>query len=226
MIIWSLFDGSGIAAQPWAERGCTVYCFNADTGDHGGYEAVRVNHPNIHYVNAWIDSGFCPENPAPDFIIAFPPCTDIAVSGAPHFASKRERDPNFQINAVKTARVAATLADHYEVPYMIENPVSVLASQWRKPDYTFQPWQYGGYLPEDDTHPYFPEYIKANDAYPKTTCLWVGNGFVMPDQRPVEVLAGYSDQHKKLGGKSARTKLIRSLTPRGFALAVCLANIK
>lgn len=226
MIIWSLFDGSGIAAQPWAERGCTVYCFNADTADHGGYEAVRVKNPNIHYVNAWIDENFRPETPAPDFIIAFPPCTDLAVSGAPHFASKREHDPNFQINAVKTARVAATLAEGYGVPYMIENPVSVLSSQWRRPDYTFQPWQYGEYLPADDTHPYFPEYIKANDAYPKTTCLWVGNGFIMPDQRPVMVEAGYSDQHKKLGGKSARTKLIRSLTPRGFALAVCLANIK
>lgn len=226
MVVWSLFDGSGIAAQPWADRGCIVYCINADAGDHGGYNAVRVQHPNIRYVNAWIDADFCPDVPPPDFIMAFPPCTDLAVSGAPHFANKRAKNPNFQIEAVRTARVAAVLAERYDVPYVIENPVSVLSSQWRKPDYTFQPWQYGGYLPHEDTHPHFPEYIKARDAYPKTTCLWVGNGFIMPQVSAVEVATGYSDQHKKLGGKSARTKLIRSLTPRGFALAVCLANIK
>ena len=46
----------------------------------------------------------------------------------------------------------------------------------------------------------------------------------MPDKKPVEVDAGYSDQHKKLGGKSLKTKNIRSATPRGFAKAVFLAN--
>lgn len=43
MIIWSLFDGSGIMGQLWAEVGHTVYCFNYDGADHGIYE-MRVEH--------------------------------------------------------------------------------------------------------------------------------------------------------------------------------------
>lgn len=46
----------------------------------------------------------------------------------------------------------------------------------------------------------------------------------MPDKKPVYVEEGYSLQHKKLGGKSAKTKQIRSETPRGFARAVFEAN--
>ena len=222
-VLWSMFDGSGLAAQPFAEAGWLCYCFNADAADHGPYASVQVRHPNITYVNAWVDSSF--DYPVkPDMILAFPPCTDLAVSGAAHFASKAAKNPAFQEGAVATAKVAAVLGDKYNVPYMIENPISVLSSKWRKPDYSFHPYEYGGYLPEDDEHPNFPDYINPRDSYPKKTCLWTGNGFIMPERAPVPVAEGYSTQHSKLGGKSARTKLIRSLTPRGFAKAVCLAN--
>ena len=64
------------------------------------------------------------------------------------------------------------------------------------------------------------EYIAARDAYPKKTCLWSGGGFELPDKKPVDCKPGYSDMHKKLGGKSLKTKNIRSATPRGFAKAV------
>ncbi len=225
MIVWSLFDGSGLMAQPWAEAGHTCYCFNYDGADHGDYARLgaRVEHENIHYINAWIDNKF-DFKVSPDIIFAFPPCTDLAVSGAAHFETKRRKNPTFQVEAVITCKVAARLAKKYNVPYMIENPVSVLSSLWRKPDYVFNPYEYGGYLPEDDTHPMFPGYIKPRDAYPKKTCIWVGNGFVMPVKSCVAVVDGYSDQHNKLGGKSVRTKTIRSLTPRGLAKAVYEAN--
>lgn len=225
MIVWSLFDGSGLMAQPWAEAGHTCYCFNYDGADHGDYARLgaRVEHENIHYINAWIDNKFDFEV-APDIIFAFPPCTDLAVSGSRHFEAKRKNNPTFQVEAVITCKVAARLAKKYNAPYMIENPVSVLSSLWRKPDYVFNPHEYGGYLPEDDTHPMFPDVIPARDAYVKKTCLWVGNGLVMPD---VAVVATDSEDNPgwaKLGGKSARTKTIRSLTPRGFAKAVYEAN--
>lgn len=228
-VVWSLFDGSGIMGLPWAEAGCDVYCFNADDADHGAYESVKANHPKINYVNMWIDKDLQIKCeilgiPKPDIIFAFPPCTDLAVSGAAHFASKAAKNPTFQDEAVETAKIAALVADSFGVPYMIENPVSVLSSKWRKPDHSFNPYEYGGYLMSDDSHPHFPEYIKARDAYPKKTCLWVGGGFVMPERKPVEISSGYSDQHKMLGGKSAKTKLIRSLTPRGFARAVFQYN--
>lgn len=225
MIVWSLFDGSGLMAQPWAEAGHTCYCFNYDGADHGDYARLgaRVEHENIHYINAWIDNKFDFEV-APDIIFAFPPCTDLAVSGSRHFEDKRKKNPTFQVEAVITCKLAARLAKKYNVPYMIENPVSVLSSLWRKPEYVLNPYEYGGYLPEDDTHPMFPDVIPARDAYVKKTCLWAGNGFVMPDVD--EVVAGSVDNPgwAKLGGKSARTKTIRSLTPRGFAKAVYEAN--
>lgn len=49
---------------------------------------------------------------------------------------------------------------------MIENPVSSIATHWRKPNAAFHPWQYTGFCQDDN--------------YTKKTCLWTGNGFVMP----------------------------------------------
>lgn len=235
-VVWSLFDGSGYMGHEYAKNGWKVYCFNSSQADHGLYDAVRVKHPNIEYVDAWIDENFNPSAegwvdksggkiPAPNIIFAFPPCTDMAVSGAAWFKKKAAKDPLFQIKAIKTAKIAAWLGDFvFGCPYMIENPVSVLSSKWRKPDHTFNPYEYGGYLPLDDSHPFFPEYINPRDSYPKKTCLWTGNGFIMPAKNPVFVAKGYSAQHSKLGGKSAKTKLIRSLTPRGLAVAVYQYN--
>jgi hypothetical protein len=220
MVIWCLFDGSGFMGQPWALNGHKVYCFNADDADHGPYSGFQVKHENIHFVNCWIDSDFNPDVEPPDIVFAFPPCTDLAVSGSRHFSSKREKDPLFQEKAAACARVAQQVAFKHRVPYMIENPISVLSSLWRKPNHIFHPWEYGGYLPEDDKHPIFPDLIAPRDHYPKTTCLWTGGGFVMPEKRPLSKPEGYSPQYSKLGGKSAKTKAIRSLTPRGFAAAV------
>lgn len=228
-VIWSLFDGSGLAGEEAANMGHKVICFNFDGGDHGDYAKfnARVMHDNIDYINVFIDSKFQHEAISgkfgiPDFIMAFPPCTDLAVSGAAHFERKRKADPDFQIKAVETAKIAANIGDALGVPYIIENPVSVLASMWRKPDFIFNPWEYGGYLPDGDCHPWFPEFIAPRDAYPKKTCLWTSPGLTIPDRNPVKRPDGFSNQHKKLGGKSAKTKLIRSLSPRGFFKA--LAN--
>jgi hypothetical protein len=92
---------------------------------------------------------------------------------------------------------------------------------WRKPDYYFDPCDYGGYLPEDDQHPLWPDYIAPRDAYTKKTSLWTGGSFKMPEKRQVEPLSpGASQQYRKLGGKSQKTKNIRSATPRGFAKAL------
>ena len=88
----------------------------------------------------------------------------------------------------------------------------------------FHPWEYGMYLPETDKHPDHPEIIEPNDRYNKKTCLWTNTLFTMPGKRPTEAPIGYSKQHKLLGGKSLRTKNIRSATPRGFSLAVFEAN--
>lgn len=231
-LIWSMFDGSGYAALPWANAGYKVVCFNAEEGDHGSYQSVRIQHENIEYVNAWIDQDFefRARNEVygvPDFIMAFPPCTDLANSGSRHWAKKAERDPRFQVKAAETCKIAANIADWFGVPYMIENPVGKLSTLWRKPDHTFHPCEYGGYLTSNEAeHPAFPEIIPERDAYNKRTCLWTGNGFVMPDKIAIEPIGNDNPGWKKTGGKGARTKLIRSLTPRGLAKAVFMANSK
>ena len=230
-----LFDYTGIMAKPWAEAGYLCYCFD---GQHP--EGVTLSrHPNILNVGMWFSNNCTGDlmsydrdrietvvGKGVDFIFGFPECTDLAVSGAAHFAKKRDNNPFFQEEAMMLFYLVESLANDLGCKWACENPISVASTLWRKPDYKFHPFEYGGYLPEDDAHPLYPEYIKPRDAYPKKTCIWSGNGFVMPGKIPVEVGPGFSDQHKKLGGKSLRTKNIRSATPRGFALAAFEANSK
>lgn len=154
------------------------------------------------------------------FVFGFPPCTDLATSGAIHFESKRELNPNFQIDAVHLCRSVERIGVGAGVAWSLENPRSVLSTMWRKPNYSFDPCMFGGYLPEDDVHPEFPKFIAARDAYPKDTNLWQGNGFVNPPRKPVVLTSRLSTQYLKLGGKSFMTKRIRSCTPRGYFIGL------
>lgn len=88
-----------------------------------------------------------------DMIIAFPPCTHLANSGARHFAKKRadgrqQQGINFfmQIANVDCPRIA------------IENPVGIMSSTWRKPDQIIQPWQFA---------------LSDAEKTEKSTCLWL-----------------------------------------------------
>lgn len=228
-MVISLYDYTGEALKPWAEAGYTCYAFDIqhskdkpkmdtfiESGGLISYEHMDLwNIDNIDRLQNLFEG----RNVV--FGMAFPVCTDMAVSGAAHFKRKAEANPSFQDEAVSYAVWCARLFNSLGVPYFIENPVSVLATKWRKPDYSFHPYEYGGYIPDDQaTHPVWPDYIAPKDAYPKKTCLWTGNGFTMPWTDPVEPEQGHSRQHLKLGGKSMKTKNIRSATPRGFAQAV------
>jgi hypothetical protein len=221
-----LYDKTGIMAQPWLDAGYECWLFD------GQHKSGTVIDGGLVRVGMW----FIPseiESHAneiknmvgdADFVFGFPECTDLAVSGAAHFSKKRDRNPEFQNEAASLAMLVELVGNEFNCPWGAENPVSVLSTLWRKPNFNFHPWEFGGYLSEDDTHPLYPEYIKPRDAYPKKTCIWHGNGFIEPEKLPVHVNEGYSDQHKKLGGKSLKTKNIRSATPRGFAKAVFEAN--
>jgi len=228
----SLYDYTGEALKPWAEAGYTCLAFDIqhDRDVHktelfksGG--SIHYQHADLHDYNTLnsIQDRFADRHVA--FGMAFPVCTDMAVSGAAWFKKKAAADPFFQEAAVSHAIWCDRLFNSLHVPYFIENPVSVLATKWRKPDYKFHPYEYGGYIAKNNAqHPRWPDYIADRDAYPKKTCLWTGNGFVMPPKVPVEPETGHSRPHLKLGGKSAKTKNIRSATPRGFAIAVMAAN--
>jgi len=230
-IVLSLYDYTGVAATPWAEAGHTCYCYDIQHDD------TKVEHFKgggaIHYLNADLHSyetmasiftAFMDADVV--FAMAFPVCTDLAVSGAAWFKKKGEADPEFQMKASTYAMWCAEIFDDLNVPYYIENPVSRLSTLWRKPNHKFHPYEYGGYIKEgEEEHPLYPDYIAPSDAYTKKTCLWTGGKFKMPTKKPVDCESfGFSRQHAKLGGKSMKTKNIRSATPRGFAAAVYAAN--
>lgn len=229
--VLSLYDYTGEALKPWAEQGYSCVAFDIQHDDSttdvypsGG--SIKYVHADLHDKKTLKDIASKYKLKAMQgrkvvFGMAWPVCTDMAVSGAPHFAAKRKADPLFQDKAAKHAVRCARLFNEIGVPYMIENPVSVLATLWRKPNHSFHPYQYGNYIHDDEAdHPVWPDYIAPKDAYPKKTCLWTGNGFRMPWADPVEPEQGHSRQHLKLGGKSMKTKNIRSATPRGFATAI------
>lgn len=212
-IVIFLFDYTCEAAKPWAEAGYLCYCVDSQHLDGESKDG------NIIKVGADVKTWMPPKGNIV-FVGAFPPCTDVAVSGAAHF---KKKGLSAIIGALQLFEAAVRIAEGANAPYFLENPVSTVSSYWRKPDYIFNPYEYGAYLPKDDVNP-VSDLIPARDAYPKKTCLWTGNGFVMPEKKPVDCPAGYSPMHKKLGGKSVKTKNIRSATPRGFAMAVFEAN--
>lgn len=230
-IVLSLFDYTGVAVQPWVNAGFKAYCFDIQHET----EATVLNKQTGGALHKRGLDLYDQKNLAAlvqefkgrvAFIFGFPPCQSLAVSGALHFASKRAKDPDFQVRAAGHAMAVADLAEKIGSPFLIENPVSVLSTIWRKPNYKFHPYQYGGYIPADKaSHPQWPDHIAPRDAYSKKTCLWTGGGFIMPAPLPVACESfGASRQHQKLGGKSLKTKNIRSATPRGFSQAVFEAN--
>lgn len=82
-----------------------------------------------------------------DLMIAHPPCTHLAVSGARWFKEKQQE----QLEALDFVRF---LMDAQIEKICIENPISIISSKIRKPDQIIQPWQYG-------------------HGETKATCLWL-----------------------------------------------------
>lgn len=197
MKVVSLFDKTGIAVLPWAEAGHTCTCYDIEL-----YEG-RVIHPNITYIQTdvltltYIDA---------DFVCAFPPCTDLAVSGARWFKRKELNNPMYRVEAMSLVYHARDLATSAGCPYFIENPVSVISTEWRKPDYTF--------------HPYNFTYYNEGDNYSKKTCLWTSEDFIMPEFNEKHTHIDYTYIHYM--GKTRGN--VGSMTPLGFAIAVYKAN--
>jgi site-specific DNA-cytosine methylase len=134
-----------------------------------------------------------------DLMIAHPPCTHLAVSGARWFKEK-EQEQRFAL-----AFVRVLLGAKYIDKICLENPISIISSNIRKPDQIIQPWQFG--------HP-----------ESKSTCLWLKG---LPKLIPTNVLTKegkyWSNQtptgQNKLGPSPDRWKL-RSITYQGIADAM------
>ena len=238
-VVVSLFDYTGLAVAPWARAGFLCLC--VDRQHQYGLLEQTIPESGVVYVRADLSPGspdwtvletFCKDRTI-SMTIGFPPCDDLAASGAAHWERKRKQDPEFQIKACNMARGVEKFANRLGVRYVIENPAGALARLWRKSDFRVSPNSYGGYLPEDDAHPLYPAYIPSRDAYSKLTCLWTSNEIKLPPERPVDPImvttsSGKrgSPQWAKLGGKSLKTKNIRSATPRGLFEALFIANVE
>ena len=198
----SLFDRSAVMLEPWRDAGYTCW-------------AVDINHPaqsveqdGINLIRHDLTVPWLPpfSNSDIEFVAAFPPCDHLAVSGARWFRGKGLRALASSIELVATA---AEFCEWANAPYLIEQPVSVLASHWRKPDCYFHPWEYAGFEP--------------SDCYTKKPCLWHGGGFVMPEPFPLEGAPEPDDRIHKMPPSPERAAM-RSQTPKGFAVAVHRAN--
>lgn len=173
MEVICLFENSGLSADEWAKHGYQVHCYDILNTERveGNKHFHHWDANDIHQNKAIIERH---KNAVMGF--AFPPCTDLAVSGSSSLAFKWMADRNYREKAMNLVYISNTILSRIGCKMVIENPVSVISSEWRKPDYTFHPYEYGGYLPDDDIHPFYPEYINARDAYPKKNLLldWRG----------------------------------------------------
>lgn len=125
-----------------------------------------------------------------DLMIAHPPCTHLAVSGARWFKGKKDEQAHglgfvMQLWAAPVDRIC------------VENPVSILSSRWRRPDQIIQPWQFG-------------------HGETKATCLWLKN---LPPLAPTNIVEGREPRVHHASPGEDRWKE-RSRTMHGIAEAM------
>lgn len=201
-----LCDKTGNMARPWAEAGVDCICVDVQ-------HSIRRDKADGRIQFVWGDarSWRPPEGRKIVFVAAFPPCTHVAGSGSRDFVKKGGAMLRDALETFESCRAAAAWSG---APYMVENPVGVLSSipHIGKPAHWFHPFEFAGYAPDP-----------AADAYTKKTGLWTGNGFVMPDRKPVDPILG-SKMHMLPPSDDRANE--RSATPKGFARAVFEANFR
>ena len=125
-----------------------------------------------------------------DLMIAHPPCTHLAVSGARWFKDKKIE----QAAALSFVRLLLAAPINR---IALENPISVISSHIRKPDQIIQPWQFG-------------------HGETKATCLWLKG---LPHLVPTNIVEGREAKVHRLPPSEDRWK-IRSTTYKGIAEAM------
>ena len=170
-------EESGIVTEAFRKRGHNAW--SCDLLPTSG------NHPEWHIqddVLKHLNDGW-------DMMIAFPPCTHLAVSGARWFKYKQKE----QAEALEFVRL---LLDAPIERIALENPISIISSHIRKPDQIIQPWMFG-------------------HGETKATCLWLYN---LPKLIPENIVSGRDGRIWKMPPSQERSKL-RSKTYPGIAAA-------
>lgn len=219
----SLCDYSGRWAQPWADAGHPVllvdpkhppglseradgmHTFGGTVGD--ALEQIRSG--------GWAGFGRF------GVCLAAPPCQHLTIAGAQYWPAK-DADGRTD-EAVRIVRNCLAVANELQPDvFALENPlgrIPKLIPEIGKHLLIFNPCDYAGHAPDPQA-----------EAYTKRTCLWGWFNPVLPPApvEPVFIIASNGDRYAPLmwhtGGKSDRTKELRSMTPLGFARAFYIAN--
>ena len=193
-IILDLCGGTGSWSKPYKDAGYDVRIITWPEMDARLFPSGRSNTPRF-------PSGFksIEDYPQVHGVLAAPVCTCFAGSGA---AWKRTDEDMIEALSLVDAclRIINVLKPTW---WVMENPVGKLRKWIGPPTMSFNPCDYG-------------------DPYKKRTLLW-GSFNTGLKKNPVEPIIP-SPLHQNLGGKSERTKELRSMTPQGFANAFFKAN--
>ncbi len=169
--------------------GCVRDAFTAAGHNAVSVDVAQTATPGNHIQGCALDAI---DSRRWDMIIAFPPCTHLASSGARWWPAKRADGRQAAAVAFVKAIAAAPCPR-----IAIENPVGFLSSAWRRPDQYVQPWQHG-------------------HGYTKKTGLWLKG---LPPLTPTNIVAGRANIiHMTPGGP--RQAMRRSVTPAGIAAAM------
>lgn len=191
--ILSLFDYSGRWSSPYKEAGYDVYQIDIKLGlDVLELEPRDLPFSEVHG------------------ILAAPPCTDFAGSGAQYWKAK-DADGRTEKSLLLIDKTISLVQYYSPVFWAMENPVGrlpTLRPLLGKPWY-FNPNEFAGWCDDD------------SECYTKKTGLWGSFNKPEKDERPVSEGGSWI---MKLGGKSERTKELRSMTPLGFSRAFFAAN--
>ena len=176
-------DFSGVTRDEFAARGHDAY----------SCDLIPSERPGQHFQE---DVGAVLARERFDLMIAHPPCTHLAVSGARWFGGKRTE----QAEAIRfVLRLAAS-----RTPLIaIENPISILSTSWRKPDQIVQPWMFWDGEPGKGER--------------KATCLWLKGLPKLVPTTPDET--GRVERVWRMGPSPNRARE-RSRTPSGLATAM------
>lgn len=172
---------SGVVREAFRARGHDAWSCDLLPAEDGSRFHIQGNVLD-HLALAW-DGEY-------DLMIAHPPCTHLAVSGARWFKEKR----NEQEAALEFVQVLM----EWDVPRIaIENPISIISSRIRKPDQIIQPWMFG-------------------HGETKATCLWLKG---LPKLTPTNIVEGREARIHKMPPGPDRWKE-RSRTFKGIAEAM------
>jgi len=200
--ILDLCGGTGAWSRPYAKAGYNVVIVDPkDVREDTDANLIQMDVFTFLLIDDLVD--LVPVHG----ILAAPPCTHFAGSGAQYW---KEKDADGRTNEhLVIVDACLTLIDIFEPEWWVmENPVGRLPKlrpELGKPVMYMQPYEYG-------------------DPWTKKTCLW--GEFNELEKNPVEPIR-YTKQGswtQQLGGKSERTKRLRSITPAGFAQAFFNAN--